>query len=168
MIVLPVTGFADWGDDLPLDWEEQVAMSVLKNASQQIHPSTNHLALPPLRFVTGSKSSSVFTMDPDDVYKAISEIIDGVRGSGFRKVVFYNSSPWNEDLLDATARDIRVDLGMQTFCINLSGLGIDLASGVTDEDQADAASKLASLLAEVASKPGLANDGVIPQKGESL
>ena len=167
VVILPVAGFADWGNNLPLDWEEQVAMEILKRASQQLHPAVPHLVLPPQRYVTGSRETAAFTMKPDEVYDAISEIIESVKASGFRKVVFYNSSPWNEDLLETIARDLRVDFGMQTFCINLSGLGIDLSEPQTEVQSEDAAAKLASLLGEVASKPGLANDGVIPRKGDA-
>jgi creatinine amidohydrolase len=167
VIVFPLAGFSDWGEDFPLDREEQVSMSVLKEASQQLHPSAPHLVLPPFRFVTGPKASAAFAMDPDEVFEAIAEIVRDVKASGFRKVVFYNSSPWNEDLVDATARDLRINLGMQTFCINLSGLGIDLSAELSDSVLSEAAGRLSSLIKEVAAKPGLANDGKIPeQKGD--
>lgn len=168
VIVFPLVGFSDWGEGFPLDREEQVSMSVLKEASQRLHPSTPHLVLPPFRFVTGSKKAAAFAMDPDEVFDALSEIVSDVNASGFRKVVFYNSSPWNENLLEATARDLRIDLGMQTFCIHLSGLGIDLTFEQADTSLEQGAKRLASLLIEVAAKPALANDGKIPQqKGDA-
>ncbi|QXD26078.1 creatininase family protein [Opitutia bacterium ISCC 51] len=167
-VILPIIGFSDLGDGLPLDQEEQVSMSMLMHASQSLHSTMPHLILPPQRYVTGSIQSSFFTMEPDEVYEAIAEIVLSIKASGFRKVVFYNSSPWNEDLLDATARDLRIELGMQTFCIHLSGLGIDLSVQQVDGFLEQGAKRLASLLIEVGAKPALANDGKIPQqKGDA-
>jgi creatinine amidohydrolase len=56
----------------------------------------------------------------------ISEVALSIKSSGFTKVVLLNSSPWNEELCDAVARDLRIEQGLQMFCISMSGLGLDL------------------------------------------
>lgn len=129
VIILPLVGFADFGLNLPLDMEEVMAMAILEKSSQGLSGNVQHLVLPPLRFVTAPTKESVFGMSADDVYESIREIALSIKNSGFRKLVLYNSSPLNEDLADAAGRDLRIDLGMQMFIINLAGLGLDLLSG---------------------------------------
>jgi creatinine amidohydrolase len=64
-----------------------------------------------------------------------------VKRSGFHKLVFFTTSPWNEELVDAASRDVRVSLGLQTFLIHLSSLGVGFhpASPRRAEAQAAAA-----------------------------
>ena len=180
-VILPIVGFADWELDLPLDIEETLSMSVLARASEQLD-EVRHLVLPPLRYTLGPSESSFFAMDPDSAHEALREVVVSIRESGFRKVVFYNSSPWNEELLNAAGRDLRIELGMQMFCINLAGMGLDLMPGrsstrdacrllgagqTTDPAKSvleESAGKLVSLLKEVVSRQPLADGGAIPQK----
>lgn len=128
-VILPVVGYADWGLGLPLDVEEVIAMEVLSQASKKAHQGAPHLVLPPLRFTMAPTKNSFFGLSPELAHDAVREIVISIKESGFRKVVLYNSSPWNEDLVDAAGRDLRIELGMQMFLINLSGLNLDLLPG---------------------------------------
>ncbi len=125
-VILPIVGYTDWGLGLPLDVEEVIAMEVLSQASKNGHQSARHLVLPPLRFTMAPTQNSFFGLSPELAHDAVREIVLSIKESGFRKVVLYNSSPWNEDLVDAAGRDLRIELGMQMFSINLSGLNLDL------------------------------------------
>lgn len=128
-VILPVVGYTDWGLGLPLDLEEVIAMEVLSQASETCHESAPHLILPPLRFTMAPTQNSFFGLSPELAHDAVREIVLSIKESGFRKVVLYNSSPWNEDLVDAAGRDLRIEFGMQMFSINLSGLNLDLLPG---------------------------------------
>ena len=186
VVIVPIVGLSDWDLNLSLDLEEVISMPVLEQASREIDTAISHLVLPPLRFVIGSDESTFFTVDSETAHQTLKEITLSIQESGFRKVVFYNSSPWNEDLLIVAARDFRIELGMQMFCINLAGIGLDLLSdrSTTRDDcrilgsnePADKAKmimeassgKLAGLLKEVADRPLLANGGIISQqKGDA-
>lgn len=128
VVVVPLAGFADWGLGHPLDLEETLASAILREAAQGIAaaPGFRLLTLPPLRFVTGHDPGCAFAAGAPETHRFIEEIVAGVAASGFTRVVLYNASPWNEELIDAAARDIRIDRGLQMFCVNLSGLGYDL------------------------------------------
>ena len=127
-MVVPLAGFADWGLGHPLDLEETLASAILREAAQGIaaDPGFRLLTLPPLRFVTGHDPGCALAAGTPETHRFIEEIVAGVAASGFTRVVLYNASPWNEELIDAAARDIRIDRGLQMFCVNLSGLGYDL------------------------------------------
>lgn len=127
-VICPVIGFADWSLDAPLDIEETIALSVLRAALQRPEaPAASLLVLPPQRFVVGPHASCAFALDVPTVHATLEEWCLSVKAAGFRRIVFYNSSPWNEELVDAAARDIRIEHGLQMFCVNLGALGLDFA-----------------------------------------
>lgn len=179
-VVVPVTGFADWGLDTPLDAEETVLLSVLKAAAAlPALPPGRLLVLPPQRFVLGPTDACAFPVDPPLAHAALDEWCASLHAAGFRRIVFYNSSPWNEELCDAAARDIRIGRGLQMFCVNLSALGLDFApwrggeraklrallAELATEDAGplltDAARHLAALLQEISARPPLPRDGAL-------
>lgn len=128
VVCVPLAGMADWGLGHPLDIEETLAMSILKGASELVGAEAGFrlLVLPPLRFVSGSDAGCAFTSEPPETHRYIDEVVASVAAAGFTRVVFYNASPWNEELIDAAGRDIRIARGLQMFCVNLSALGYDL------------------------------------------
>jgi creatinine amidohydrolase len=162
VVVVPVAGMADHGPDLPLDAEELVLMRVLKEASSQ-RGVLGLLVVPPLRFVVGPPDTGAFAVDVPVAHAFIDEVCASLAAAGFRRVVLCNASPWNEELCDAAARDLRIARGLQMFCVNLSALEIGVAGG-SDAAFAMAGKRLASLLAEIARRPPLPNDGKISTK----
>jgi len=125
LAILPIHGFADHGMGLPLDAEETVASEILRRASVDCIPVVGLRVLPPLRFALSPLPSTFFGVDPETAHDLIREISTGVQAAGFKKLVFLSTSPWNEELVDAASRDVRVGLGLQTFVVNLSGLGLN-------------------------------------------
>ncbi|MEY4488788.1 MAG: hypothetical protein RIQ79_1296 [Verrucomicrobiota bacterium] len=123
-VVVPVAGFADWGLGHALDAEETVLMRVLAAASRLSEP-TRLLVVPPLRFVVGANAGCAFTVDVPTAHAFIDEVCATIAAAGFRRIILFNASPWNEELIDAAARDIRIERGLQMFCINLSALDLD-------------------------------------------
>ena len=126
VVVVPLAGTADWGLGHPLDAEETVLMHVLRAASLQRPATLPLLVVPPLRFVLGPAPGCAFTLEAPVAQSYLADVLGSIHVSGFRRVVLYNSSPWNEELIAAAARDNRIALGLQIFRISLSGLGLDL------------------------------------------
>ncbi len=126
LVVVPLCGLADWGLGHALDVEETVLMHVLRAASEQRSAALSLLVTPPVRFVLGPDPGCAFAVDPPVAHAQIAELLGSIAVSGFRRVVLYNSSPWNEEFIAAAARDNRIALGLQIFRISLSGLGLDL------------------------------------------
>lgn len=125
-VIVPLAGMADWGLGHPLDAEETILMSVLKEASKSRPQSLSLLVTPPVRFVLGPDPGCAFALDPPTAHMLLAEVLGSIAVSGFRRVVLYNASPWNEEFIAAAARDNRIALGLQIFRISLSGLGLDL------------------------------------------
>ncbi len=127
LVILPVHGFADHGLGLPLDAEEAVGSSVLARALAG--GESDCLVLPPLRFGLAPYPSTFFGVDPETAHGLIRELAAGVASAGFRHLVFFNTSPWNEEFVDVASRDLRADLGLHTFFIHLGALGCDFHPG---------------------------------------
>ena len=126
LVVVPLAGSADWGLGHPLDAEETVLMGVLRETSLRRPAGLRLLVVPPVRFVLGPDPGCAFAVDPPLAHGLLAELLGSVAAAGFRKVVLYNSSPWNEEFIAVVARDNRIALGLQLFRISLSGLGLDL------------------------------------------
>lgn len=134
LVVLPLHGIADHGMGLPLDVEELIGGELLRRAVTLSISALRVRVLPPLRFVLAPIRASFFGVDPETAHDLILEIASGVHAAGFRKLVFWNTSPWNAEFMDVVARDVRVAFGLNTYYVNLSGLGLDFhpaASGRT-------------------------------------
>jgi hypothetical protein len=125
VVVMPVCGMADWGIGHALDAEETVLMHVLRGACGLVSADRRPLVLPPLRFVFGADPSCAFAVEQTAAHALIAEVAASVAACGFRRVAIVNSSPWNEELCAAAARDLRVSRGLQMFIVHLSALGLD-------------------------------------------
>ncbi|HEX2101522.1 MAG TPA: creatininase family protein, partial [Candidatus Synoicihabitans sp.] len=123
--VLPVFGYADHGLGAALDAEEVVGSEILHRAVRYTKTTLPLKVLPPLRFGLAPYSSTFFGIDPETAHDLVRELAGSVQAAGFTKLVFFVTSPWQDEFVDAASRDARVDLGLQTFGINLSGLGLD-------------------------------------------
>lgn len=126
LIVMPVVGMADWGLGRPLDLEESLTAAVLNHALDQVSDQMDLLVLPPQRFVAAPYDHAFFGMDAESTEAALTELAGSIHASGFRRLLFLNANPWNEEIIDTTARDLKVATGMEIFCINLAGIGLDL------------------------------------------
>jgi len=149
VVVIPMAGLADWGLDQPLDAEETVLMHVLREASLHKPSDLRLLVLPPVRFVLGPEPGCAFALDPDVACDLLEEIIGSVDAAGFRRIVLFNASPWNEELCKAVGRDMRIARGLQMFCVPLSGLGLDF-----HPVRGGARTKLKAVLAELTGAAG--------------
>lgn len=125
VVVIPMAGTADWGLGHPLDAEETLLMAALRDACVQTDPRRMPLVVPALRFVAGFDPGCAFAVDPPTAHALIAEVTRSVAAAGFRKIVLFNASPWNEEICAAAARDLRIACNLHMFQIHLSALGLD-------------------------------------------
>jgi hypothetical protein len=126
VVVMPLCGMADWGIGHALDAEETVLMHLLRAACPLVPAGRRPLVLPPLRFAFGADGACAFAVDQPTAHSLLAEVAASVAASGFRRIAIVNSSPWNEELCGAAARDLRVSRGLQMFVVHLSAIGLDL------------------------------------------
>jgi creatinine amidohydrolase len=124
-VIVPIAGMADWGLGHPLDAEELVLMAVLQAAVGQRPAGFAPLVIPPLRFVLGPDAGCAFAVDPPTGHAFLREVAASINAAGFRRLILFNASPWNEELCAAASRDLRIEYGLQIFRINLSAIELD-------------------------------------------
>jgi hypothetical protein len=124
-VIVPVAGFADWGLGHAFDAEELVLTHVIKAAVAQRPAGFNPLVIPPLRFVLGPDPACAFAVDPPTAHALLREVAMSIHATGFRRLILMNASPWNEELCAAASRDLRIELGLQIFRINLGMIDLD-------------------------------------------
>lgn len=181
LAILPVCGFQDRGDHLPLDFEEQLAMRILGCAIDRRQPLPGELirVLPPLRFLPRGHAAMAFCPGMEEAHAFLNEVLESVALSGFRKLMLFNANPWSEAFIDVAGRDGRIAHGLQMFCVNLAGIGVDLASekglepwavqwkeidGGASEPLAQVADGLRGLLTEILERPPLPSRGAGPDQ----
>ncbi|MFH1496553.1 MAG: hypothetical protein ABII82_01890, partial [Verrucomicrobiota bacterium] len=103
-------------------------------------------------------------VDPPTAHAFIDEVCASVAAAGFSRVVLCNASPCNEALCDVAARDLRIERGLQMFCVNLSALRIDCGAS-NEVDWSEAGARLAALFGEIARRPPLAAGGRLEVRG---
>jgi hypothetical protein len=135
LVLCPVVGHTDWGLGHALDAEEQLVSALLQSASERKPEDLPWLVLPPCRFVAGPHPRTAFPVPLKLAYAQLADWARSVAASGFTRLVFVNASPFNEDIVDASGRDLRIELGLQCFVVNLSGLGLHLHPSAPDERQ---------------------------------
>jgi creatinine amidohydrolase len=182
VVIIPVITFSDWGPGIPLDFEESLTLSLLRKSLEVLEDPERFLVIPPMRFNLRGRDGPFFTLDPETAHAALEDVVRSIAAHGFRKVLFLNSNPANEDFVDCAGRDLRIALGIQPFCINLDGIGLEwqtregrdhcLAAGrALQQDQVGDSSgfvglvkSLCALLDEVHAFRALPDGGKIPVK----
>ena len=124
-VIVPVAGFADWGLGHALDAEELVLTHLIKAAVAQSPAGFTPLVIPPLRFVLGPDPACAFAVDPPTAHALLREVALSIKATGFGRLILFNASPWNEELCAAASRDLRIELGLQIFRINLGMIDLD-------------------------------------------
>jgi len=124
VVVLPVHGFADHGMGLPLDAEETVGSALLRAAITAADEAAHILVLPPLRLGAAPYPHTYFGVDAETTLDALHEIVASVKASGFSRVLFFNTSPWNAELVATAAVDARTGLDLRTYIIGAAGIGL--------------------------------------------
>lgn len=139
LALLPVFGMGAHGLGLPMDAEEVLGSLVLRLAVARIRSVVKVRVLPPVRFTLTPYPTGIFGLDPETAHDQILEICEGVKAAGFQKLAFLTTSPWGIEFLDATSRDVRVGLALQTYVIKLGALGLDFHPNGDDRARVQAA-----------------------------
>jgi creatinine amidohydrolase len=124
LVILPVHGFADHGLGLPLNTEEVTGSAVLRAAIDSAALQKNILVLPPFQFGAAPYAHTHFGVDPETALDALGEILASIKASGFTRVLLFNTSPWNTELVNTAALDARTALDLRPYVIGSAGIGI--------------------------------------------
>ncbi len=159
VVVLPVHGFADHGLGLPLDTEEVVGSALLTAAIAASGETAHLLVLPPLCFGAAPYPHTHFGVDAETLLEALHEIVASVKASGFLRILFFNTSPWNAELVATAAVDARTGLDLRTYVIGTAGIGLGFHPADANRPRTQAvAARLLGVAPGPSSKPADVRD----------
>ncbi len=144
LAILPVHGWSDHGLGLSMDVEEVIGGAVLSAALAWFPAAAAVRVLPPLRHVLSPDPAGLGGIDPETLHEVIQEIAAGVKSAGYDRLLFLCTSPWNGEIVDAASRDVRVQQSLQTFVIELAGIGLHLHPKSDDRSRAQAVAAAAA------------------------
>jgi creatinine amidohydrolase len=126
LAVLPLYGLADHGLGHPLDSEEILGGALLRAALASPATPRSIRVLPPVRGGLAPYPSTFFGVEAETLHAQLHEIARGVRAAGVTRLAFWVTSPWHEAWAEVMARDIRLETGLATYVVRMSGLGVNL------------------------------------------
>ena len=119
-LVLPLGSIEQHGPHLSLDTDLFFADRFLDLALQRLEPGVKVWRLPILPISKSNEHvgfSGTFWLSAKTLMAVITDIAQGARQAGFRRLVLWNCHGGNRALLEVLARDIRIETGLMTFQI---------------------------------------------------
>lgn len=126
VIVQPIGAVEQHGPHLPVMTDSFIADEVTKRALARLPESVPCVTLPPLSYgksVEHTGMPGTIALTTETLLSVCRDIGRSVAASGFRRLVFVNGHGGNPSVLDAVARDIRLETGLLVFPVNLARFG---------------------------------------------
>lgn len=121
VVILPVGAIEQHGPHLPIWTDTLLATEVLDRTLAALPDAVAAWALPPVTYGKSNEHTGfagTFSLSASTLLATLHDIAKGVAASGFRRLALLNGHGGNMAVLDAAARDIRVETGLVTFCLH--------------------------------------------------
>ncbi len=121
VVILPVGAIEQHGAHLPVATDALLADGVLNAALARLDESVAAWRLPALSYgksAEHARFAGTLTLRTETLQWVLRDIAAGIANAGFRRLAFFNGHGGNVAVLDSTARDIRRESGLMTFCLH--------------------------------------------------
>jgi creatinine amidohydrolase len=123
---MPIYGVGDLGLGLAWQAEASLAATLLAESIRELDTTLPLVVLPANHLSLAPYQPALSAIDPDAFREAIMEQALGIKTTGVNKLAFWSSHPWNTEIIDVISRDVRIELDLQTFVVELGGLDLSL------------------------------------------
>jgi len=120
LLILPTAAIEQHGHHLPLATDTLINNLLLGKALQKLPVELPVYALPPLCYGKSNEHlgfPGTLSLSTQTFLAVVRDLGASVAGSGFRKLVLYNTHGGNTSLIDVLARDLRAEFGLHTFSL---------------------------------------------------
>ncbi|WP_436374841.1 creatininase family protein [Cytobacillus sp. BC1816] len=128
LVILPIGAVEQHGPHLPVFTDTLLAETVLEESFKHIPSVTNIWVLPPLPYGKSNEHlgrAGTFSLSSSTLQSVIMDIGRSIKESGFRRLLLFNAHGGNSDLLNLTAREVRLETGLMVFRLNVGGLSVE-------------------------------------------
>jgi creatinine amidohydrolase len=121
VVILPVGAIEQHGAHLPVATDALLAEGVLTAAFERLPETVAAWRLPALSYgksAEHARFAGTMSLRAETLQMLLHDIAAGVASAGFRRLAFFNGHGGNVAVLDSTARDVRQEFGLLTFCLH--------------------------------------------------
>lgn len=120
VVLLPIGATEQHGPHLPIMTDTRQLDGVLAAALARLPKEVFAWVLPTLPFGKSNEHlqfPGTLSLSAETLRSVLQDIARSVRRAGFKRLAFINGHGGNVAVLDAAARDIRLETGLMCFCI---------------------------------------------------
>lgn len=174
LVVLPIGAVEQHGPHLPVLTDAIIAEAVVEHALG-LRPADGCVFTLPVQTYGKSNEhagfAGTFSLSATTLGRIVSEIAEGLRASGLRRLLIVNGHGGNAPVLDAAARDVREQFGI--VCVVAHPFRFDVSDHLSGEERGlgiHAGEAETSLLLVLAPELVRADDSIaeLPPDGTSL
>jgi creatinine amidohydrolase len=124
LLVLPTAAIEQHGLHLPLATDALINSLLLGHALNKMPPQLPVYALPCIPYGKSNEHlgfPGTLSISAATFMAVVHDLGASLSGSGFQRLVLYNTHGGNSALVDVMARDLRADFGLRTFALHGSG-----------------------------------------------
>jgi creatinine amidohydrolase/Fe(II)-dependent formamide hydrolase-like protein len=121
VVILPIGAVEQHGPHLPVITDTLLVTHVLAAALAVLPEDVKAWHLPALPYGKSTEHMhfpGTITLGTETLQAVLRDIGRSVQRAGFRRLAFINGHGGNVALLDGSARDLRAEFGLMTFCLH--------------------------------------------------
>lgn len=125
LLILPTASIEQHGHHLPLATDTLLNNYILGHALELLPDELPIYALAPLCYGKSNEHigfPGTLSVSASTFSAVVRDLAQSLHAVGFRRLAFYNSHGGNASLVDVLARDLRIEFGLQVFCLYGAGV----------------------------------------------
>jgi len=125
LLVLPIASVEQHGGHLPVFTDSLLNEGLVEGAVAQLPPDAGVWVLPPLYYGKSTEHcgfSGTLSLSTETLLRVLGDLIAGIAGDGWRRLLIINSHGGNPEVLTLAARDARADFGIRVYVVNTGEL----------------------------------------------
>jgi creatinine amidohydrolase len=132
LLVLPTASITQHGPHLPLATDTLIGSHLLGRALDLLPADLPIYALPPICYGKSAENRGFpgnLSVSTATFLAVLRDLGESVRASGLNRIVLLNTHGGNRSLVDAAARDLHAELGLDVYCLFSTSLKLPGVEG---------------------------------------
>lgn len=125
LLVLPIASVEQHGGHLPVFTDSLLNEGLVEGAVDRLPPDAAVWVLPPVYYGKSTEHcdfSGTLSLSTETLLAVLRDLLAGLSGDGWRKLLIVNSHGGNPEILALAARDARAGLGLNVYVVNTGDL----------------------------------------------